>query len=142
MPRHVLFVTDMRLSLTPMEMGLRVGGNVEFAGLGAAPDFRRLNRVRAAAFGATRHLRLLILAAGVDVRHELLEEIARFTKINPVQLQAIEDENFGELPAVVYLRGFITEIAKFLKLDPTQVARTYLRRHSQWRSETNPADRA
>ena len=71
-----------------------------------------------------------------------LEEIARFTKINQAQLQAIEDENFGDLPAVVYLRGFIQEIAKFLKLDPTQVARTYLRRHTQWRSETNRADRA
>ncbi|MEY4550666.1 MAG: hypothetical protein RL685_6861 [Pseudomonadota bacterium] len=71
-----------------------------------------------------------------------LEEIARFTKINQVQLQAIENESFGELPAVVYLRGFIQEIAKFLKLDPTQVARTYLRRHTQWRSETNRADRA
>lgn len=41
MPNHVLFVTDMRLSLTPMERGLRVGGNVEFAGLGTPPDFRR-----------------------------------------------------------------------------------------------------
>ena len=41
MPSHVLFVSDMRLSLTPMERGLRVGGNVEFAGLGAPPDFRR-----------------------------------------------------------------------------------------------------
>jgi D-amino-acid dehydrogenase len=40
-PQHVLFVTDMRLSLTPMERGLRVGGNVEFAGLGTPPDFRR-----------------------------------------------------------------------------------------------------
>lgn len=40
-PSHVLFVTDMRLSLTPMERGLRVGGNIEFAGLGTPPDFRR-----------------------------------------------------------------------------------------------------
>jgi D-amino-acid dehydrogenase len=40
-PSHVLFVTNMRLSLTPMERGLRVGGNVEFAGLGTPPDFRR-----------------------------------------------------------------------------------------------------
>lgn len=40
-PRHVLFVTDMKLSLTPMEKGLRTGGNVEFAGLGTPPDFRR-----------------------------------------------------------------------------------------------------
>jgi flagellar biosynthesis protein FlhG len=82
-------------------------------------------------------LRKVRESLGVD-----LEEIARFTKINPAQLQAIEDENFGELPAVVYLRGFITEIAKFLKLDPTQVARSYLRRHTQWRNESNRADRA
>jgi D-amino-acid dehydrogenase len=41
MPRHAIFVSDMRLSLTPMEMGLRVGGNVEFAGLDSPPDFRR-----------------------------------------------------------------------------------------------------
>jgi glycine/D-amino acid oxidase-like deaminating enzyme len=41
MPRHAIFVSDMRLSLTPMEMGLRVGGNIEFAGLDSPPDFRR-----------------------------------------------------------------------------------------------------
>jgi cytoskeletal protein RodZ len=40
----------------------------------------------------------------------------------------------------VYLRGFIHEIAKFLKLDPTQVTRTYLRRYGQWRTETNQQD--
>jgi D-amino-acid dehydrogenase len=45
MPRHAIFVSDMRLSLTPMEMGLRVGGNVEFAGLDSPPDFRRPARL-------------------------------------------------------------------------------------------------
>jgi flagellar biosynthesis protein FlhG len=82
-------------------------------------------------------LRKVRESLGVD-----LEEIARYTKISHVQLQAIEDENFEELPAFVYLRGFIQEIAKFLKLDPTQVARTYLRRYSQWRTETNQQDPA
>jgi flagellar biosynthesis protein FlhG len=75
-------------------------------------------------------LRKVRESLGVD-----LEEIARYTKISQVQLHAIEEENFGELPASVYLRGFIHEIAKFLKLDPTQVTRTYLRRHGQWRTE-------
>jgi flagellar biosynthesis protein FlhG len=82
-------------------------------------------------------LRKVRESLGVD-----LEEIARYTKISQLQLQAIEDENFGELPASVYLRGFIQEVAKFLKLDPTQVARTYLRRHGQWRSSTNQQDPA
>jgi D-amino-acid dehydrogenase len=44
MPRHALFISDMQLSLTPMRMGLRVGGNVEFAGIEAPPDFRRPER--------------------------------------------------------------------------------------------------
>jgi flagellar biosynthesis protein FlhG len=29
---------------------------------------------------------------------------------------------------MVYVRGFVTELAKFLKLDPMQVQKTYLRR--------------
>jgi len=65
-----------------------------------------------------------------------LDAIARYTKISRVQLHAIEEEQFGDLPAFVYLRGFVQEIAKFLKLDPTQVARSYLRRYGQWRTES------
>jgi flagellar biosynthesis protein FlhG len=69
-----------------------------------------------------------------------LDDISRRTKISMVQLRAIEDEDFAALPAFVYLRGFVQEIAKFLKLDPTQVARTYLRRYSEWRAESNQQD--
>ena len=58
---------------------------------------------------------------------ELLEISAR-TKIARMHLAAIEAEEFEELPAVVYVRGFLTEIAKFLRLDPAQVQKTYLRR--------------
>ena len=41
LPRHALFFSDLRLSLTPMRTGLRIGGNVEFAGLDTLPDYRR-----------------------------------------------------------------------------------------------------
>jgi flagellar biosynthesis protein FlhG len=71
-----------------------------------------------------------------------LDQIARHTKISRAQLQAIEDEDFRQLPAFVYLRGFVQEIAKYLRLDPTQVARTYLRRYGQWRSEAGERDPA
>jgi flagellar biosynthesis protein FlhG len=58
---------------------------------------------------------------------ELADVCAR-TKIGRAHLQAIEDERFDELPALVYTRGFLVEFAKHLSLDPTQVHKTYLRR--------------
>jgi flagellar biosynthesis protein FlhG len=57
-----------------------------------------------------------------------LAEISARTKIGRSHLSALEDERFADLPAVVYVRGFLAELAKFLKLDPAQVQKTYLRR--------------
>ncbi|MGA3119154.1 MAG: helix-turn-helix domain-containing protein [Polyangiaceae bacterium] len=57
-----------------------------------------------------------------------LADLCAKTKIGRAHLQAIEDERFDELPAVVYTRGFLVEFAKQLSLDPTQVHKTYLRR--------------
>jgi flagellar biosynthesis protein FlhG len=57
-----------------------------------------------------------------------LGEISARTKIGRTHLSALEDERFGDLPAIVYVRGFLAEVAKFLKLDPAQVQKTYLRR--------------
>ncbi|HKQ67714.1 MAG TPA: helix-turn-helix domain-containing protein [Polyangiaceae bacterium] len=55
-------------------------------------------------------------------------EIAAKTKIAATHLRAIEQDAFEELPALVYTRGFVQELAKCLRLDPSQVARTYLKR--------------
>jgi flagellar biosynthesis protein FlhG len=55
-------------------------------------------------------------------------EIATKTKIAAAHLRAIEQDAFEELPALVYTRGFVQEVAKCLRLDPSQVARTYLKR--------------
>jgi flagellar biosynthesis protein FlhG len=57
-----------------------------------------------------------------------LADIAQRTKIGASHLRSIEDERWEALPAVVYLRGFLVEIARCLKLDPGQVSRTYLER--------------
>lgn len=65
-----------------------------------------------------------------------IEEIADHTKISASHLRAIEAEDFGELPALVYTRGFVQQVAKYLKLDPAQVCRTYLRRVRQWRTSS------
>lgn len=69
-------------------------------------------------------LRSIREARGID-----LKDVATRTKISVANLRAIEAEEYGALPAVVYLRGFVAEVAKFLRLDTEQVTRTYLRRY-------------
>lgn len=55
-------------------------------------------------------------------------EISSRTKISKAHIVALEEETYEHLPAIVYVRGFVTELAKYLRLDPAQVQRTYLRR--------------
>jgi flagellar biosynthesis protein FlhG len=62
-------------------------------------------------------------AHGVEI-----QDIANITKISPMHLRAIESEDVEALPAPVYVRGFLQQIAKALQLDPTQVTKTYLKR--------------
>jgi flagellar biosynthesis protein FlhG len=57
-----------------------------------------------------------------------LVEISARTKIARAHLQAIEEERFEDLPAIVYTRGFLVELAKHLRVDPLHVQKTYLRR--------------
>lgn len=60
-----------------------------------------------------------------------LTDLSNRTKISVSFLQAIEEEEYTLLPALVYTRGFVQEVAKLLGLDPTQVARTYVTRMRQ-----------
>ncbi|HEV8246597.1 MAG TPA: helix-turn-helix domain-containing protein, partial [Polyangiaceae bacterium] len=82
-------------------------------------------------------LRKVRESLGIDI-----DDIAKHTKISTAHLKAIELEAFGELPALVYTRGFVQEVAKYLKLDVAQVTRTYLRRFRAARAtsegDTNP----
>jgi flagellar biosynthesis protein FlhG len=57
-----------------------------------------------------------------------LADIAAKTKIARPHLEAIEEEKFEDLPALVYTRGFLGELAKQLRLDPMHVQKSYLRR--------------
>ncbi|MEZ4301737.1 MAG: helix-turn-helix domain-containing protein [Polyangiaceae bacterium] len=57
-----------------------------------------------------------------------ISDIARVTKISNAHILAIEAEAPGDLPAPVYVQGFVQQIARFLKLDAAQVTKTYMRR--------------
>lgn len=56
------------------------------------------------------------LARGVT-----LEEAERTTRISRRYLEALENENFGLLPAPVYARGFLRTYARYLGLDPADL---------------------
>ena len=60
-----------------------------------------------------------------------LVDISAKTKIARSHLQAIEEERFEDLPAIVYTRGFLVELAKQLRLEAAQVQKTYLRRYRE-----------
>lgn len=58
-----------------------------------------------------------------------LEQISEKTKVGTSYLRCIEEEVYTQLPASVYVRGFVTEFAKCLRLDPEQVSQSYIRRY-------------
>jgi len=57
-----------------------------------------------------------------------LSEVAQRTKISERYLRSIESERFDELPAPVYVRGFITQFARFLRIDPARASENFLKR--------------
>jgi flagellar biosynthesis protein FlhG len=69
-------------------------------------------------------LRKLREARAID-----LGDIAQRSKISERYLRAIEDEQFAEMPAAVYVRGYVMEYARSLRLDAARVADSYLARY-------------
>lgn len=65
-----------------------------------------------------------------------LEEMAATTKISKTYISAIEEENFARLPAPVYVRGFVAQVARVLRLPPEPVANAFLGRMKAW--QANP----
>jgi DnaJ-class molecular chaperone len=62
-----------------------------------------------------------------------LDQIADITKVSVANLARIEDEEFADLPATVYVRGFVTAYSRTIGLDPTRVVASYLARVEQAR---------
>ncbi len=60
---------------------------------------------------------------GVDIAR-----LSDMTKISKTFLGYIENEDVEKMPAIVYVRGFVYQYAKVLKLNPDLVANSYLQR--------------
>ena len=57
-----------------------------------------------------------------------IEDVARVTKVNPTYVSFIEEERFADLPARVYVRGFVGAYASCVGLDSRKVADSYMLR--------------
>jgi flagellar biosynthesis protein FlhG len=76
-------------------------------------------------------LKKLREARGIDIA-----EIAQRSKVSVHHLRSIEEETWGAMPAPVYLRGFLVEMARFLRLDVQHVTRSYLARYTKGKAAT------
>ena len=65
-----------------------------------------------------------------------LREITERSKIGMSYLQALESEQYAKLPAIVYVRGFLSEYARILGLEARRVIETYLERYRSVRAGT------
>jgi len=63
-----------------------------------------------------------------EARGVVLKEIAVASKIGVRFLEYIEADRHKDLPAPVYLRGFLQEYARAVGLDPQRTAASYLAR--------------
>lgn len=57
-----------------------------------------------------------------------IDDVAGVTKVNPTYLRFLEEERFPDLPARVYVRGFLMAYASAVGLEPRAVAVSYLER--------------
>jgi flagellar biosynthesis protein FlhG len=58
-----------------------------------------------------------------------LTDISARTKIGVGMLRAIEADELDRLPARVYLKGYLTQICRMLRLPTPQFPEKYLQRH-------------
>ena len=53
--------------------------------------------------------------------NENISEVSRTLKIRQVYLEALESNNFDQLPGKIYVIGFIKAYAKYLELDVEEI---------------------
>ena len=55
-----------------------------------------------------------------------LQQVSERTRITRIHLENVEADRYESLPATVYLRGILVNLARELRLDPARVSKSYL----------------
>jgi flagellar biosynthesis protein FlhG len=75
-------------------------------------------------------LRRVREAQGISVA-----EIVSETNIRSWYIECIEAEKFESLPGLIYLKGFVRQVARYLHLDPERVLADYLDCYHAWKQK-------
>jgi flagellar biosynthesis protein FlhG len=101
---------------------------VDDGGSGAVPAPPPAPRPPEPAIGPTTEFTGALLKQLREARGIELHAISQRTKITVSHLRALEEETVKALPAMVYVRGFLVEYARFMRLDVARVLKSYLER--------------
>lgn len=71
-----------------------------------------------------------ILQKAREEKHFSLEDVAKFTKIHPRYLQALESGDYKVFSSAVHLQGFLKNYASFLGLSSERILAFYRREHN------------
>lgn len=69
------------------------------------------------------------LAAARQAQSMSVADVARQLRLSPRQVEALEAGEFGKLPGAVFVRGFIRNYARLLKLDAGPLLRDVVRQY-------------
>lgn len=64
-----------------------------------------------------------------------IDQMSQETRISKTYLTALESDDFSALPAPVFVRGFVVQVARILGLDDKKVADAYMKNFRQHRLE-------
>lgn len=62
-----------------------------------------------------------------EYKNVSIERLHKITKINPYYLTAIEEMDISQLPATVFIRGYIVQFARALHLNDKKVPDSYMK---------------
>jgi len=60
-----------------------------------------------------------------ETRNISLRDISKFTKVNEYYLKAIEEDRYGMLPGVFYVKAYLNVYARYLTLNPKDIVLQY-----------------
>jgi len=75
-----------------------------------------------------------------EYKNVSLDKMSEMTRIMKTYLVYIENDEYNKLPATAYIRGFIFQYAKHLKLNPDVVANSYIQKVKITRGEVAKAN--
>lgn len=70
-----------------------------------------------------------VLRKAREDRGLAVKELAAITRISPRLVESLENDRYDDLPAEVFVRGFLRNCARELELDPDHVIALYEGRH-------------